>query len=61
MAQLSTEQVSFLLERAGLNLPKDEVERLRYLFEPYLERAKELHSVDVGEEEVASVYRANLT
>ena len=57
MAELTTEHVGFLLERAGLNLPKEEVERLRYLFEPYMERLEELHSVDVGEDEVASVYR----
>ena len=55
MAQLTTENVGFMLERAGLHWPSEEVERLRYLFEPFMERLEELHSVDVGEEEVASV------
>ena len=56
MDQVSSEDFGLLLQRAGLNLTQDERDRLRPLYERFLERLKVLHSADHGEGEVAGSY-----
>ena len=57
----STEDISLLLERAGLKLPQEEIQRLMPFFEQYLERLTVLREADLEEEEVAGIFTPGST
>ena len=56
MSTLSDDEFHLLLNRAGLTLTPAEVERLRPLFEGYLDHLRALHEADLRDEEVAGVF-----
>ena len=57
MERLTPESLAFLLERAGLKPPEGDMERLRPLIEKYMESLKVLHSINLGDEESALIFR----
>ena len=61
MDTANTEAFRKLLERAGLALPQQEIERLKPVFEQFMLRLKVLHSAPVDDEEVAHVFSPEWT
>lgn len=61
METVDIEQLASMLQRVGLRPSAKEMERLRSLVEHYKERLRVLHSVEVGEDGVAGVFRAEWT
>ena len=54
MTSLNMDEFRLLVRRAGLDLPEDELERLKGFYEAFEERMGPLHAADLSEEEVAS-------
>jgi hypothetical protein len=50
------EDFQHLLDRAGLQPAEEDKQHLKPLFDKYMERLKLLHSADLDDEEVASVF-----
>ena len=56
MESTDTEAIRLLLERAGLTLTDEELEKLIPYYQRNLERLQALHSADLEKEEVAGVF-----
>ena len=56
MEGISIEGFRVLLERAGLQLPPEEMESLKPQFERHLQLLEVLYAADLAEEEVAEVF-----
>ena len=58
MTSLSLEDLAAMLQRAGLSVPAEELERICPAAEDYLRRARELSIEIHGDAEVGGVFRA---
>lgn len=57
MKKLTPEMFAFLLERAGLEPPESDMERLEPVIEKYMESLETLHSINLDGEEVAPSFQ----
>ena len=53
MQRMTKQGFSILMGRTGIELPEEEMEGLKRLFEQFIERLNVLHSVGFEQEEVA--------
>ena len=53
---VSLDTFRVLVERLGLELPEEELERLRPMFELHLERTRSLHEVELDAEDLAVMF-----
>ncbi len=58
MDKITPQQVRTKLERAGLKLPQTRIDQLAESLEQFRPRLESLHSVDVEQEEMASIFSA---
>lgn len=56
MEQSTQEMLAVLLARAGLEPREGDLERFAHLMDTYLASLKALHSVDLGDEEIAPIF-----
>ncbi len=56
MEPLSEELFNVLLQRAGLEIPQGEREKLKAFYDQYILQLKTLHMADVEDEEVSGVF-----
>jgi hypothetical protein len=61
MDKLIEQSLNALLAREGLELRAGDLEEFAKIIELYIENLKTLHSVDLGAEEVAGVFRPEWT
>jgi Asp-tRNA(Asn)/Glu-tRNA(Gln) amidotransferase C subunit len=54
---ISAEAFQQIVERAGLGLSQEELERLKPLYDLYLQYVNQIHSIDLQSEEIALVFR----
>jgi hypothetical protein len=57
MKKLTPKALALLLERTGLESPVSGMERLEPVIEKYMESLKELHAIDLSDEEVAPTFQ----
>lgn len=56
MSTTSDDEFRFLVRRAGLSMPDDELQELKRLYDALMERMKPLQEADLSEEEVAGIF-----
>ena len=61
MSSVSNEEFNLMLQRVGLDLPPEEQQALQALYETFQSRLALLHSSDVNDDEVASIFTAGWT
>lgn len=57
MEKLTEQRLAVLLAEAGLEAKEGDLERFSRVIDGYVAALKTLHSVDLGEEEVAPVFQ----
>ena len=58
---ITSEELKFLADRAGLGLSLDEVEELKPLYEMYLQHIEPLRAVDLKAEEIGLAFHPDWT
>ena len=56
MTTITDDEFRFLVRRAGLSMPDDELQELKRLYDALMERMQPLQEADVSEEEVAGIF-----
>ena len=56
MTTITNDEFRFLVRRAGLSMPDDELQELKRLYDALMERMQPLQEADVSEEEVAGIF-----
>lgn len=56
MTTLTDDEFRFLVRRAGLSMPDDELQELKRFYDAFQERLQPLYEADVSEEEVAGTF-----
>ena len=56
MSTTSNDEFRFLVRRAGLSMPDDELRELKRLYDALMERMQPLQEADLSEEEGAGIF-----
>ena len=56
MTTITDDEFRFLVRRAGLSMPDDELRELKRFYDAFQERLQPLYEADVSEEEVAGIF-----
>ena len=56
MTTLSDDEFRFLVRRAGLSMPDDELHELKRFYDAFQERLQPLYEAVLSEEEVAGIF-----
>ena len=56
MTTLTDDEFRFLVRRAGLSMPDDELRELKRFYDAFQERLQPLYDADLSEEEVAGFF-----
>jgi hypothetical protein len=56
MTTISDDEFRFLVSRAGLSMPDDELLELKSLYDALQERLQPLRNADLSEEEVSGIF-----
>jgi hypothetical protein len=56
MTTLTDDEFRFLVRRAGLEMPDNELQQLRVFYDAFQDRMTPLHDADLSEEEVAGIF-----